>query len=63
MWGVGGLEVHWICNFRLVYREVVEADQNVNLTCEDLEISLVMIRLGVTALKKLGSCISRTCSW
>ena len=25
MWSVGGLQVHGICNYRLVYREVVEA--------------------------------------
>ena len=25
MWGVGGLQVHGICNYRLVYREVVDA--------------------------------------
>ena len=32
-----------------------------NLTCNDLEISLVVIRLGVTGLKKPGLCTSWTC--
>ena len=28
MWDVGGLEVHGICNRRLVYSEVVEVQSN-----------------------------------
>ena len=37
-------------------------DQTIrNLTCDDLEISLVVIRLGVTGLKKTGLCTSWTC--
>ena len=56
MWGVGELEVHGICNRSLVYREVVvRSDQAIrNLTFGDVEISLVVIRLGVTRLKKTG---------
>ena len=56
MWGVGELEVHGICNRSLVYREVVvRSDQTIrNLTFGDVEISLVVIRLGVTRLKKTG---------
>ena len=56
MWGVGELEVHGICNRSLVYREVVvRLDQIIrNLTFGDVEISPVVIRLGVTRLKKTG---------
>ena len=32
-----------------------------NLTSANLGILLVVIRLGVTGLKKIGSCISYTC--
>ena len=45
MWGVGRLQVHGICNRRLVQREVVRLDQNVrNITCSEL----------VSGLKKTG---------
>ena len=43
--------MHGICNRRLVYR----ADQTIrNLTCVDLEISIVVTRLEVTGSKKTG---------
>ena len=52
---VGGLYVHGICNQELLYREVLSLDQTIrNLTCSDVKISFVLIRLGVTALKKTG---------
>ena len=56
MWGVGEMEVHGICNHSLVYREVVvRLDQTLrNLTFGDVETSLVVIRPGVTRLKKTG---------
>ena len=52
----GELEVHVICNCSLVYREeVVRLDQTVtNIFFGDVEISLVVIPLGVTRLKKTG---------
>ena len=51
--GCNFLEVHGICNHRLVHREVLRLDQTVrNLACGDVDILLVMIRLGVTILKK-----------
>ena len=54
MWGEGELEVHGICNRSLGYREeVVRLDQTVrNLIFGDVEISLVVIQLEVTGLKK-----------
>ena len=54
--GIGELEVHVICNCSLVYREeVVRLDQTVtNIFFGDVEISLVVIPLGVTRLKKTG---------
>ena len=52
MWGVSALQVHGIRSRRLVYKEVVENRLNYNLTSGDLEIPLVVIRLGVTGLKK-----------
>ena len=56
MWVVGKLEVHGISNCSLVYREVVVMlNQSIrNLTFGDVEISLVVIRLEVTRLKKTG---------
>ena len=56
MWGEGELEVHGICNRSLVYREeVVRLDQTIrNLIFGDVEISLVVIQLEVTGLKKTG---------
>ena len=47
----------WTANawnpYRLVYKEVVEAQSAIkNLTSGDLGISLVVLRLGVTGLKK-----------
>ena len=46
------MEVHGICNRSLVYREEnVRLHQTIrNLVFGDVEISLVMIRLGVTRL-------------
>ena len=51
MWGVGRLRVHGICSLILVYKDVVVR----TLTCGDLVIPLVVIRLGVTGLKNAGS--------
>ena len=46
------LQVHGICSCRQVYSEIVKAQSNYkNLTYCDLEISLVVIRMGVTGLK------------
>ena len=43
--------MHGICNRRLVYR----AEQTIrNLTCVDLETSIVVTRLEVTGSKKTG---------
>ena len=45
MWGVGRLQVHGICNPRLVQGKAVRLDQNVrNITCGEL----------VTGSKKTG---------
>ena len=52
MWGKSELQVPEICSRRLVYCEVVEVRSNYMKSCDDLEIPLVMIRLGVTVLKK-----------
>ena len=51
MWSMGELQVYEIyCR-----SQVVEALSNYrNFNCGDLEISLVVIRLGVTGLKKTG---------
>ena len=48
--------MHGVCNRSSVYREVaVSLDQTIrNLTFGDVKISLVVIRLGVTGLKKTG---------
>ena len=48
--------MHGICNRSLVYREeVVRLHQTIrNLIFADVEISLVVIELGVTRLKKTG---------
>ena len=54
MWSVGGLQVHDICNHRVMYGEVVEAIRN--LTGGDLKILLVVIQLGLTRLKKTWTC-------
>ena len=56
MLGAGELKVHGVCNRSSVYREVaVSLDQSIrNLTFDDVKISLVVIRLGVTRLKKTG---------
>ena len=44
MWSMGGLQLHGICSYRLVYKEVVEAQSNYknsylwsfgNFTCGD----------------------------
>ena len=51
MWGVGRLRVHGIFSLILVYKDVVVR----TLTCGDLVIPLVVIRLGVTGLKNAGS--------
>ena len=45
MWGAGGIQLYGIRDRRLVYKEVVQALSN-------LGILLVVIRLGVTGLKK-----------
>ena len=46
------LQVYGICSCRQVYSEIVKAQSNYkNLTYCDLEISLVVIRMGVTGLK------------
>ena len=46
--------MHGNCGCRLVYRKQLRLDQTIrNLTCGDLEISLVVIRLGVSRLKKI----------
>ena len=51
--GGGGVQVYGICSCRLVYKEVVKTLSNYkNLTSGDLRIVLVVIRLGVTGLKK-----------
>ena len=54
MLDVGGMEVHGIRGCRLVYKEVVEALklQLKKLTSGDMRISLVVMRLGVSGLKK-----------
>ena len=54
MWGAGRLQVHGICSRRLVHREVAEARSNYKRTYlwYNLEITLVVIQLGVTSLKK-----------
>ena len=45
---MGGLQLHVICSHWLVHKEVVEVRSNYrDLTCGDLEISFVVIRLGV----------------
>ena len=55
MLGEGELEVHGIWNRSLVYREEVRLDQTIrNIIFGDAEISLVVIQLGVTRLKKTG---------
>ena len=48
--------MHGICNRSLVYREeVVRLHQTIrNLIFADVEISLVVIEVGVTRLKKTG---------
>ena len=50
------MEVHGICKRSLMKREdVVRPDQSLrNLIFGDAEISLVVIQLGVTRLKKTG---------
>ena len=46
------LQVYGICSCRQVYSEIAKAQSNYkNLTYGDLEISLVVIRMGVTGLK------------
>ena len=56
MRGEGEIEVHGICNRSLIKREeVVRLDQAIrNLVFGDAKISLVVIQLGVTRLKKTG---------
>ena len=55
MWGVGGLEVGGICNAGWCARESLRLDQTIgNLTCGDVEISLVVSRLGEAGLKEAG---------
>ena len=56
MRGEGEMEVHGICNCSLIIREeFVRLDQAIrNLIFGDVEISLVVIQLGVTRLKKTG---------
>ena len=53
MWDTGRLQVHGSCHHRLVCKgKWVSLDQTVrNLTCGDLEVSFVVIRLGVIRLK------------
>ena len=48
--------MHGICNRSLVYREVIVRLHQIirNLIFGDVEILLVVIRLGVTRLKKTG---------
>ena len=50
------MEVHGICNRSLVYREeVMRLHQTIrNVIFGDVEISLEVIQLGVTRLKKTG---------
>ena len=56
MRGEGEMEVHGICNRSLVNRkEVVRLEQAIrNLIFGNAEVSLVVIQLGVTRLKKTG---------
>ena len=56
MRGEGEMEVHGICNRSLVnWKEVVRLEQAIrNLILDDAEVSLVVIQLGVTRLKKTG---------
>ena len=50
------MEVHGICNRSLVYREeVMRLHQTIrNVIFGDVEISLEVIQLGLTRLKKTG---------
>ena len=49
------MEVHGICSRSLLYREeVVRIHQAIRNLIFGVEISLVMIQLGVTRLKKTG---------
>ena len=50
-WSFSPKIVYGVCSCRLVYREIVKVGWHY-LTCGDLEILLVMIRLLVTRLKK-----------
>ena len=51
--GGGGVRVYGIRSRRLVYKEVVKTLSDYkNLASGDLRIVLVVIRLGVTGLKK-----------
>ena len=54
--GESEMEVHGICNRSLIKREeIVRLNQAIrNLVFGDAEISLVVIQLGVTRLKKTG---------
>ena len=52
MWGAGRLQVHGICSRRLVCREVAGVRSNYKKCYDDLEVRLVMIRLGGTGMKK-----------
>ena len=56
MWSEGELEVYVICNRSLAYKEeLVRLDQTIrNFIFSDVEISLAVIQLGVTRLKKSG---------
>ena len=50
---MGRLQLHGIRSRRLVYRKWLKLDQTIrNLTSGDLEISLVVIQVGVIRLKK-----------
>ena len=65
MWSEGELEVNGIYNHSLVYREVVvRLNQTIrNLTFGDVEISLVVIQLGVIRLKKTGFVYLLVVAW
>ena len=64
MWGVGRLELHRICNRRLVYKEVVE-------TCSDYKKSYLWRfrniacggSTGSNRIKKDRVCVSRGLVW